>query len=373
MVVYSFSITFAVYKKHTKNTLNPENMISFESDYNNGAHPKVLQRLIETNDEQTLTYGYDKYSDAAKEKIKALCGAPDAQIWFLVGGTQTNATVIDSMLHTYEGVVAIGSAHINTHEAGAIEFTEHKVITIAEKNGKMEAPVLDKYLDDFMHDGNASHSVYPGMVYITFPSEYGTLYSAKELNDIYRVCQKYEIPLYVDGARLGYGLMAEANDITLPYLAHHCDAFYIGGTKVGALCGEAVVFTHNNAHKHFFNIVKQHGALVAKGRLIGLQFDALFTNNLYFDISRHAINMAMKMKGIFMEKGYRFYIDSPTNQQFVVIRNEEVARLDKDVIFTHWGKYDNEHTICRFVTSWATTEADLQELRDILKVKGQKK
>lgn len=348
-------------------------MISFESDYNNGAHPKVLQRLIETNDEQTLTYGYDKYSDAAKEKIKALCGAPDAQIWFLVGGTQTNATVIDSMLHTYEGVVAIGSAHINTHEAGAIEFTEHKVITIAEKNGKMEAPVLDKYLDDFMHDGNASHSVYPGMVYITFPSEYGTLYSAKELNDIYRVCQKYEIPLYVDGARLGYGLMAEANDITLPYLAHHCDAFYIGGTKVGALCGEAVVFTHNNAHKHFFNIVKQHGALVAKGRLIGLQFDALFTNNLYFDISRHAINMAMKMKGIFMEKGYRFYIDSPTNQQFVVIRNEEVARLDKDVIFTHWGKYDNEHTICRFVTSWATTEADLQELRDILKVKGQKK
>lgn len=348
-------------------------MISFESDYNNGAHPKVLQRLAETNDEQTLTYGYDKYSHAAKEKIKALCGAPDAQIWFLVGGTQTNATVIDSMLHTYEGVVAVGSAHINTHEAGAIEFTEHKVITIAEsKNeqgcctGKMDAQVLDKYLDDFMHDGNASHSVYPGMVYITFPTEYGTLYNAKELDDIYRVCQKFEIPLYVDGARLGYGLMADGNDITLPYLAHHCDAFYIGGTKVGALCGEAVVFTHNNAHKHFFNIIKQHGALVAKGRLIGLQFDALFTNNLYFDISRHAIVMARRMKSLFLERGYRFYIDSPTNQQFVIIRNEEVARLEHHVLFTHWGRYDNEHTVCRFVTSWSTKEKDLEELSRIL-------
>ena len=341
-------------------------MLSFESDYNNGTHPAVLKHLVETNDTRSLTYGYDQWSERAKAKIKAACGAPDAQIWFLVGGTQTNATVIDSLLHTYEGVVSVDTGHINTHEAGAIEFTEHKVITLKGKNGKMDAHDLDSYMDEFLHDGNAEHCVYPGMVYITFPTELGTLYTARELDNLYKVCQKYEMPLYVDGARLGYGLMAEPNDITLPFLAKHCDAFYIGGTKVGALCGEAVVFTHNNAHPHFFNIIKQHGALVAKGRAIGLQFDALFTNNLYFDISRHAINMTMKVKGIFKEKGYDFYIDSPTNQQFIVIHNDEMARLSKHVHFTVWGKYDKRHTICRFVTSWATTEEEVEELRTIV-------
>lgn len=341
-------------------------MISFESDYNNGAHPKVLERLVETNNTQTLSYGFDAYSHHAKEMIKEHCETPDGQVWFLAGGTQTNATVIDSLLHTYEGVVAVESGHINTHEAGAIEFTEHKIITIQAKDGKMEAATLEKFLDDFMHDGNAAHSVYPGMVYITFPTEYGTIYSAKELDEIYQVCRKYDIPLYVDGARLGYGLMAEGNDITLPYLAHHCDVFYIGGTKIGALCGEAVVFTHNNAHKHFFNIVKQHGALMAKGRLIGVQFEALFTDNLYFDISRHAIAMAMRMKDIFQKRNIPFYIASPTNQQFIILPNTEVERLDKDLIFTHWGKYDKEHTICRFVTSWATTEQDLEALEKAL-------
>lgn len=341
-------------------------MISFECDYNNGAHPKVLQRLVDNNEEKTLCYGFDRFCDSAKEKIKACCGTPEAQVWFLVGGTQTNAMTIDSILHTYEGVVSVDTGHINTHEAGAIEFTEHKVITIEGKEGKMEAATLDRYMDNFLHDGNASHSVYPGMVYITFPTEYGTIYSAKELDDIYKVCRKYDLPLYVDGARLGYGLTADGNDITLPYLAKHCDVFYIGGTKIGALCGEAVVFTHNNAHPHLFNIIKQHGALVAKGRLLGLQFEALFTDNLYFDIARHANNMAMKMKRMFEKKGYKFFIDSPTNQQFVIIRNEEVARLAKEVLFTHWGKYDSAHTICRFVTSWATTEEDLQELEKIL-------
>ena len=341
-------------------------MISFECDYNNGAHPKVLQRLTETNDETTLCYGFDRFCDSAKEKIKECCETPDAQVWFLVGGTQTNATIIDSVLHTYEGVVCMNTGHINTHEAGAIEFTEHKVITIEEKDGKMEAETLDRYLDNFMHDGNASHSVYPGMVYITFPTEYGTLYSAEELDNIYKVCRKYDLPLYVDGARLGYGLTADGNDITLPYLAKHCDIFYIGGTKIGALCGEAVVFTHNNAHPHLFNIIKQHGALVAKGRMLGLQFEALFTDNLYFEISRHANEMAMRMKKMFEKKGYKFFIDSPTNQQFIILKNEEVARLKKEVIFTHWGKYDESHTICRFVTSWATTEKELNELERIL-------
>ncbi|MBO1363261.1 amino acid lyase [Prevotella sp. A2931] len=338
-------------------------MISFESDYNNGAHPKVLQHLVETNGEQTLSYGFDVYCDSAKEKIKAACDDPDAEIFFLAGGTQTNATVIDSILHTYEGVVSVETGHINTHEAGAIEFTEHKVISIKEKDGKMDAQTLDDYLYNFLHDGNASHSVYPGMVYITFPTEYGTLYSARELDEIFQVCRRYNLPLYVDGARLGYGLMADGNDITLPYLASHCDVFYIGGTKIGALCGEAIVFTHNNAHEHFFNIQKQHGALMAKGRLLGVQFDALFTDNLYFDISRHAIEMAMRMKRIFQAKGFRFFIDSPTNQQFVILSNETVKQLcKKDIVFTHWGPFDKQNMICRFVTSWATKAEELDYL-----------
>ena len=287
---------------------------------------------------------------------------PDAQIFFLTGGTQTNATTIDSMLYQYEGVICVGTGHINVHEAGAVEFTEHKIITLPDAQGKMEAGVLRKYLEDFMADGNRNHAVHPGLVYITFPTELGTLYSAQELDDIYQVCRSFDIPLYVDGARLGYGLMAEGSDITLPYLARHCDVFYIGGTKIGALCGEAVVFTHGNAHKHFFSIQKQHGAVIAKGALIGLQFEALFTDNLYFKLARHAIEKAMQMKQMFQQHGYQFYLDSPTNQQFVILPNKEVERLEKLVQFTHWGPYDEGHTICRFVTSWATTDEDLRTL-----------
>ena len=294
-------------------------MISFECDYNNGAHPKVLENLIKYNEARTTPYGFDIFSERAKERIREACGMPDAQIFFLTGGTQTNATTIDSMLYQYEGVICVETGHINVHEAGAVEFTEHKIITLPGNQGKMDAKVLDKYLDDFMHDGNNAHAVYPGLVYITFPTELGTLYTAHELNDIYQVCKRYDIPLYIDGARLGYGLMAEDNDITLPFLAHHCDVFYIGGTKLGAWCGEAVVFTNRQAHKHFFSIQKQHGAVIAKGALIGLQFEALFTDNLYFNLARHANEMAM---------GHR--------------------------------------TICRFVTSWATTEEELQELEKIL-------
>ena len=270
------------------------------------------------------------------------------------------------MLYQYEGVICVGSGHINVHEAGAVEFTEHKIITLPDTDGKMEAAVLDKYLDDYMHDGNKDHAVHPGLVYITFPTELGTLYSAQELDDIYQVCQRYEIPLYIDGARLGYGLMAEGNDITLPYLARHCDVFYIGGTKIGALCGEAVVFTHQNAHKHFFSIQKQHGAVIAKGALIGLQFEALFTDNLYFKLSEQAIKTAMRMKALFIRKGFEFLVDSPTNQQFVIMDNEQAERLSDQVQFTHFGQTDRHHTICRFVTSWATTDAELDELERIL-------
>jgi threonine aldolase len=341
-------------------------MISFECDYNNGAHPKVLESLIKYNDAKPTPYGFDEFSERAKNRIREAIGMPEAQIFFLTGGTQTNATTIDSMLYQYEGVICVGSGHINVHEAGAVEFTEHKIITIPDNEGKMEAKTLDKYLDDFYHDGNRDHAVHPGLVYITFPTELGTLYSAHELNDVYQVCQRYGIPLYIDGARLGYGLMAEGSDVTLPYLARHCDVFYIGGTKIGALCGEAVVFTNRQAHKHFFSIQKQHGAVIAKGALIGLQFEALFTDNLYFKLSEHAIKMAMRMKKIFQQKGYRFYVDSPTNQQFIVLPDAEVERLSQHMQFTHFGQADKHYTICRFVTSWATTEEEIDELERLL-------
>lgn len=341
-------------------------MIIFDNDYSNGAHPKILERLCATNGMISLPYGDDEFCEQAKQKIMAACDDYEANIFFLTGGTQTNATVIDSLLYQYEGVIAVDTGHINVHEAGAIEFTEHKIITIPNKDGKMEAAALNKYLNDFMHDGNKAHGVYPGLVYITFPSEFGTLYSANELKEIYDICRNFDIPLYVDGARLGYGLAADGNDITLPYLAKHCDVFYIGGTKIGALCGEAVVFTHNNANRHFFSIQKQHGAVMAKGRLLGIQFDTLFTDDLYMRLSRHAIDMAMRMKRIFAEKGYRFYIDSPTNQQFVIIDNEEVERLSREIIFTHWGQADEHSMICRFVTSWSTTDEELDVLERLL-------
>ena len=341
-------------------------MLSFECDYNNGAHPKVLENLIRYNEERPTPYGFDAFSERAKDRIREACGMPDAQIFFLTGGTQANATTIDSMLYQYEGVICVETGHINVHEAGAVEFTEHKIITLPGNQGKMDAKVLDKYLDDFMHDGNNAHAVYPGLVYITFPTELGTLYTAHELDEIYKVCQHYEIPLYIDGARLGYGLTADGNDITLPYLARHCDVFYIGGTKIGALCGEAVVFTNRQAHKHFFSIQKQHGAVIAKGALIGLQFEALFTDNLYFDLARHAIDMAMRMKQLFKEKGFEFWLDSPTNQQFVILPDALVERLSKQMEFTHWGQASGHRTICRFVTSWATTDEELKELERII-------
>ena len=347
-------------------------MISFECDYNNGAHPRVLENLVKYNDAKPTPYGFDEFSERAKDRIREAIGMPDAQIFFLTGGTQTNATTIDSMLYQYEGVICVGSGHINVHEAGAVEFTEHKIITIPDTLGKMEARVLDKYLDDYMHDGNKDHAVHPGLVYITFPTELGTLYTARELDDIYQVCRRYDIPLYIDGARLGYGLMADDNDVTLPYLARHCDVFYIGGTKIGALCGEAVVFTNRQAHKHFFSIQKQHGAVIAKGALIGLQFEALFTpvddngTPLYFQLSRHAIDMAMQMKRIFQKKGYEFWLDSPTNQQFVILPDAKVEELAAKMDFTHWGQAEGHRTICRFVTSWATTPDEINELERLL-------
>ena len=341
-------------------------MISFECDYNNGAHPEVLRRLVETNGETTDTYGFDRFTEQAKRKIRQACEAPDATIYFLGGGTQANDTVIDGMLRSYQAVITIETGHIAVHEAGAIEHSGHKVITLPSHGGRLEADELEHWMQVYEHDESRDHVAQPGMVYISLPTELGTLYSAAEIDSIYKVCQAHDLLLYIDGARLGYGIAASEGDLTLPWLARHCDAFYIGGTKVGALCGEAVVFPRGNAPKGFFSIIKQHGALFAKGRLCGGQFDALFTNGLYLQIAQHAIDMAKRLKQLFIDKGLKLYIDSPTNQQFVVLPNEQMHQLEQQVHFTHWGPYDKDHFVCRFVTSWATTADDLKELERIL-------
>lgn len=341
-------------------------MLYFTSDYMEGAHEKVLERLVETNMEHLSGYGMDIYCESAKEKIKKLCQCENADVHFLVGGTQTNAVVIDSLLKSYEGVLCADTGHINAHEAGAIEFTGHKVQGLPHKAGKLQADILDNYLETFYADENQEHCVFPGMVYISHPTEYGTLYTKEELTNLSKICRKYEMPLYLDGARLGYGLMSLDTDVTLSDIAALCDVFYIGGTKVGAFCGEAVVFTKHNTPKHFMTIVKQRGALLAKGRVLGVQFDTLFTDDLYFRISRHAIDMAEILKQGLKEKGYAFYMSSPTNQQFVVLDNEKMEELKKSVAFSFWEKYDDNHTVVRFATSWATKEEEVRELIDLL-------
>ena len=341
-------------------------MLGFDSDYNTGAHPEILKKLADTNFECLLGYGVDKYCKSAKEKIKKTIGIKNAQVELLVGGTQTNAVVIASMLNDFEGVIAVDSGHVSTHEAGAIEYTGHKVITIQGKNGKLDARDLKNYLKTFYSDESHSHMVYPGMVYISQPTEYGTLYKKQELKEIHKICKAYKIPLYVDGARLGYGLMSKESDMTIKEFAKHCDVFYIGGTKVGAFCGEAVVFTNNNRPKNFTTSVKKRGALLAKGRLLGIQFDTLFTDDLYFKISKRAIEMAEKLKKLFKEKGFKFYICSPTNQIFVIIDNKTIKRLQKKVAFRTWGKYNETQSIVRFVTSWSTTEADIIKFKELI-------
>lgn len=341
-------------------------MVSFESDYIAGAHPEIIKRLSETNLECLPGYGTDKYCESAKEKIKAACECEKADVEFLVGGTQTNSVIISTMLKDYEGVVAAATGHVSIHEAGAIEYSGHKVLEIPQSNGKISADVLDNYIATFYSDANHEHMVFPGMVYLSHPTEYGTLYTKKELEDIAAVCHQYKIPLFLDGARLGYGLMSKDSDMTLKDIARICDVFYIGGTKVGALCGEAVVFTKENKPKHFMNSVKKRGALLAKGRLLGIQFDTLFTADLYFKISRHAIGMAEKMKEIFSAKGYGFYIESPTNQQFIILDNWNIENLKKHVAFSFWEKLDDTHTVVRFATSWSTTDEDLKALENAL-------
>ena len=341
-------------------------MISFESDYNNGMLPEILDALGTTNKEKTSGYGFDPYSEAAKEKIRKAIGNKNADVFFLVGGTQTNTTVIDAVLMGCEGVIGVDTAHIEVHESGAVEAFGHKVITLPGENSKMSANTLSAYMDTFLADETHPHMVQPVMVYISMPTEFGMVYTKEELTAIYSTCQKYDLRLFIDGARLGYGLVSEACDYDLPFLASHCDVFYIGGTKVGAMMGEAVVFSGMKAPKYFFTNVKRHGALLAKGRMLGIQFDTLFTDQLYFNISRHAITMATRIRSIFQKHGIAIAYDSPTNQQFVVLSPTLYDALSKKVAFEIWERKSDTEIICRFVTSWATKEEELDELDHIL-------
>lgn len=345
-------------------------MIHLESDYNNGAHAMVLQHLVETNGERTHSYGDDHFSQDARRLIREACQAPDAQIWFLAGGTQTNATVINSVLESYEGVLCADTAHINVHEAGAVEFTGHKVIPLPGHEGKLHVADLKAWLAAYHADDTAEHMVRPGMVYITFPTELGTLYTAEELRDLHDVCRQYGLLLYVDGARLAYGLAASP-DVTLPLLASIADVFYIGGTKCGALCGEAVVFPHGNAPGHMLSRIKRHGSLLAKSRVVGVQFQALFQRAgnaiMYESIGNQAVALAMRLRNLFVDgMGYSPFIDSHTNQQFYIIPNNDLPRLRQHIGFEVWCPVDASHTACRFVTSWATTEEEIAELEKLL-------
>lgn len=340
-------------------------MLFFENDYGEGAHPAVLAHLAETNMEHLSGYGVDPYCASAKEKILNACGCPEGDVFFLVGGTQTNAVVIGSLQRRHEGVVAANSGHVSVHEAGAIEYTGHKVLEIGQENGKINAGELRAYMERFYGDGNHEHMVFPGMVYISHPTEYGTLYTKAELEAISGVCRAWKIPLYVDGARLGYGLASRETDVTLEDMARYADVFYIGGTKVGALCGEAVVFPHG-APVYFMTMVKQQGALLAKGRLLGVQFDALFTDNLYLQISKNAIQTADRLKQALKEKNYQLLLDSSTNQIFVILEDEKLEELKKHVRYSFWEKFNDTHTVIRLATSWATTMEDVEKLIEIL-------
>ena len=349
-------------------------MVSLESDYNNGVHPKVLEHLGVTNSQRTASYGDDHFSQHARQLIREACQASEAEIYFLAGGTQTNATMIDCLLQPYEGVICCDTAHINVHEAGAVEFTGHKVLALPGHDGRLIADDVAAYLDAYYADETAEHMVRPGMVYITFPTELGTLYSLQELQDLSHLCEHYGLPLYIDGARLAYGLAASP-DVGLPTLAHLATVFYIGGTKCGALCGEAVVFPTGKVPAHMLSRIKQHGALLAKSRVVGVQFEALFSESfegerseglLYFQLGHEAVDLAMRLRHLFTHRlGYRPYIDSPTNQQFFIIPNADLPFMRRHIGFEPWCPVDADHTACRFVTSWATTSDELQTLEEL--------
>lgn len=342
------------------------NKLCFTSDYMEGAHPSIIKALTDSNLEHTEGYGYDPYCNAAKEKLRTACHCPQAEIFFLVGGTQTNATVIDALLRSYQGVLCADTGHIAVHEAGAIEFGGHKVLPLPHTLGKLSAKTIQTALSSYREDANREHTVMPGMVYLSQPTELGTLYSLAELTAISDVCHEAGLPLYVDGARLAYALASPENNVTLPDLARLCDAFYIGGTKCGALLGEAVVFPSSNLVPHFFTIVKQHGALLAKGRVLGIQFDVLFTDGLYLEIGKTAVAHAQRIQNALKTKGYPLLFFSPSNQIFPILDQSAYERLSGIVSFGFWEKLSDGRTVVRLATSWATTQADVDALISVL-------
>ena len=343
-----------------------DNKLWFMSDYMEGACPEILEALAETNLEKTPGYGTDRYCASAAEKIKTACSCPGAEVHFLVGGTQTNATVIDALLKSYQGVIAAETGHISVHESGAVEFGGHKVLTLPQKDGKLSASDIKACLQAYEDDENRDHTVMPGMVYISHPTEYGTLYSLKELEEIAEVCRVYGIYLYVDGARMAYALACPENDVTLADLARLADAFYIGGTKCGALFGEALVFPKAGIVPHFPSIIKQHGAMLAKGRLLGLQFDTLFAGGLYEKLGANGIVLAQKLRKALKERNIPLLIDNPTNQIFPVLEDEAIKKLAQNVCFEFWERVDSNHSAIRFVTSWATAPEAVDRLIALL-------
>ncbi len=337
-------------------------MILFNSDYTEGAHPRLMERLMETNLEQTVGYGEDAYCEEAREAIRRVCEAPNADVHFLVGGTQTNFTVISLALRSYQGVICADTGHINVHETGAVEATGHKVLALPGTDGKITAEQVKEAYALHWSDESREHIVQPKMVYISHPTELGTLYTKTELQALHDVCKDCGLYLFLDGARLGYGLMAPGTDVTLPDIAALCDVFYIGGTKVGALFGEAVVICNPELKNDFRYGIKQHGGMLAKGRLLGVQFLELFKDGLYFEIAKHAIDMAMLLKNELTKKGYHFYMDSVTNQQFIIIDDKKLEEIRKKYGVTYQMRCDDTHSVIRLCTSWATREEDVKAL-----------
>jgi threonine aldolase len=337
-------------------------MIRFESDYLEGCCPQILEALRETNLEQTLGYGEDPHCARAADLIRSVFGCPDAEVHFLVGGTQTNATVIASQLRPHQGVVCAASGHINVHETGAVEQSGHKILALPAVDGKISAAQVRALLEAHRRDFSREHTVQPGMVYISFPTELGTVYSKQELEALHAVCREWDIPLFVDGARLGYGLEAAGVDVQPRDLARLCDIFYVGGTKQGALFGEAVVFTRSALAKDFRYLIKQHGGMLAKGRLLGLQYEVLMRDGLYFELARHADRMADRIRAAFAARGIPFLVENTTNQVFTILPTAALAPLAEQFGFELWQEVDEAHAGVRFCTSWATPESAVEAL-----------
>lgn len=334
--------------------LIPDAMYQFQCDYNEGAHPRIMERLMETNFEQTVGYGEDHYCEAARAAVRKAVGREDVDVHFLVGGTQANATVISSILRPYQGVLCATTGHINVHETGAIEHGGHKVLALEAADGLLSAALIREAVEAHYAEDGPEHTVQPGMVYISFSSEVGTVYSLAQLREISAVCREYGLPLFIDGARMGYGLASEGCDVTLADIAALADVFYLGGTKQGALFGEAVVIVNDALKKDFRYCIKQNGGMLAKGRLLGIQFLTLFEDGLYFQLSEHAVSQAMRIRDVFESKGFGFLVQSPSNQQFPILDNATMERLSSDFLFSFWQKVDDTHTAVRFCTSWAT-------------------